>query len=352
MTHNELKPSIQPLQWEGGVLRLLDQRLLPHKEVWLEIVSLEQLTDAIRGLAVRGAPLLGITAAYGVLIGMSESNADDEREFIKAYEHSRDAIAATRPTARNLFGALEQMDKVVESNIALGQERLLAAILNEAQAIHREEIKSCEAMASNGAPLLKSVRKVVTHCNTGALATGGVGTALGVIVAAHKSYGLETVWVDETRPLLQGARLTAWELDRLGIPYRIICDSAAASIIARGEADAAITGADRIAANGDTANKIGTLALAITCKHYGIPFYIAAPTSTIDLSIPSGDGIIIEMRDDDEIHGWRDCTWASEDSPTLNPAFDVTPAELISAIITERGVIQKPNEASIERHFA
>jgi len=346
---NEITSVIKPIEFKDGVLRMLDQRELPQREIWLEINSSGPLLDAIRTLAVRGAPLLGITAAYGVLIGLGESSAESPDELRAAFTRVQDAIAITRPTARNLFESLERMAAVVDKRANSGRIDLLEYIETEAKAIHNEEIEACYAIARNGAPLFDGFPNVLTHCNTGVLATGGIGTALGVIHYAWTEGNIESVFVDETRPFLQGARLTAWELGKIGIPYRIICDNAAASVMSRGRVDAVITGADRIAANGDTANKIGTLNLAILCRYFGIPFYIAAPTSTVDSSIKDGGEIEIEMRGAHEVRGWRDIRWAEENAKAENPAFDVTPAGLITAIITEKGVIINPNERKLAR---
>jgi len=339
---NKLKPAIKPLRYENGVLYILDQRELPQNEVWLEIAELEPLLDAVRGLAARGAPLLGIAAGYAVLIGMNKFYSDNPRNLMERYRLVREQIAETRPTARNLFVTLERMDDIVINKLPRGLENLLEAIRREADNIYKEEIESCEVIARIGAPLLENADRVLTHCNTGALATGGVGTALGVIHAAHLENGIETVWVDETRPLLQGARLTAWELSRLDIPYKIICDDVAASLMLRGLVDAVIVGADRITANGDTANKIGTLNLAILCDYFDIPFYIAAPTSTIDMTLSTGNDIEIEQREPREIRGWHDTIWAPAEAPAENPAFDITPIKLITSFITERGIIENP----------
>ncbi len=342
---DNMLPAIEPVEYSNGILRLLDQRELPREEVWLEIKTLSPVLDAIVTLAVRGAPLLGIVAGYGVLVGMREilSSYDNAEEQFAKFARVRRLIAETRPTARNLFGTLERIDRVVQEHAGSGSDELLRAIEDEAFAIHREERESCLRIGDFGAELLKNAKRVLTHCNTGVLATGGIGTALGAIHTAFEREYIEKVWVDETRPLLQGARLTAWELHRLGIPHSIICDNTAASLMQSGLVDAVITGADRIAANGDTANKIGTLNLAVLCSHFKIPFYIAAPRSTIDQSMASGSEIIVEQRHMDEIHGWGENKWACPYSDAVNPAFDVTPAELITAIITEEGFFVPPN---------
>ncbi|MGC9315681.1 MAG: S-methyl-5-thioribose-1-phosphate isomerase, partial [bacterium] len=264
------------------------------------------------------------------------------------YTRVRRLIAETRPTAKNLFGTLSRMDRIVREGSYEDRKILLEAIEAEARAIHGEERESCIRIGEHGAGVILGNTRILTHCNTGVLATGGIGTALGVIHTASANGDLERVWVDETRPLLQGARLTAWELHKLGIPHSIICDNTAASLMQRGMVDAVITGADRIAINGDTANKIGTLNLAILCDFFEIPFYIAAPVSTIDFEMESGGEIVVEQRDTGEVHGWGDNKWACQFSDALNPAFDVTPGRLITGIITETGVYEYPYSDSLE----
>ena len=340
-----LEPAIEPIAYESGVIRLLDQRRLPLEEVWLDIRDLSSFDLAVRSLAVRGAPLLGIAAGYGISVGLRESIRKGNGLSEDIYNKVKATVAATRPTARNLFDTIERIDRVYRDLRGRDAEGIVAAIEAEARRIHERERANCLAIASNGATLLRG--RVITHCNTGVLATGGVGTAFGAIHAAYAAGRIDSVWVDETRPLLQGARLTAWELKRIGIPHRILCDSAAASLVSRGMVDAAIVGADRIAANGDAANKIGTLGLALICNRFGVPFYIAAPTTTFDDSIRSGAEITIEQRPESEVMGFGKCRWAPVGSSAENPAFDVTPADLITAIITEKGIIEKPNPMKI-----
>jgi len=340
-----LKPVIEPIEYSSGVIKLLDQRCLPCEEKWLEIDELSSFVDAVRSLAVRGAPLLGIAAGYGILVGLYENLKKGSPLTTDIYNKVKTTVAATRPTARNLFDTIERIGRVYKKKVGSNQDEIIAAIEVEARRIHEKERSNCIAIAKCGAGLLHG--RVITHCNTGVLATGGIGTAFGAIHAAFVSGMLKSVWVDETRPLLQGARLTAWELGRIGIPYKIICDSAAASLISCGMVDVAITGADRIAANGDSANKIGTLGLATICNRYDVPFYIAAPTSTFDRTIRSGEEIVVEQRPESEIVGWGKCRWAPEDASAENPAFDVTPASSIAAIITEKGIIEWPNTDKI-----
>jgi methylthioribose-1-phosphate isomerase len=293
---------------EGPKVVLLDQRRLPDEEVELECASVADVVDAIRTLAIRGAPAIGVTAAYGLVL------AAERGEDLGA---AASALAASRPTAVNLVWALEQLRD--------------EPTLERARALHAEEVVRCQAMAAHAAELFGPGTRALTHCNAGGLATGGYGSAVGALRAAWERGLLEHVWVDETRPLLQGARLTAWELEAAGIPHAVIADSAAASLMAAGEVDCVVTGADRIAANGDTANKIGTYSLAVLAAHHDIPFYVVAPTSTVDANTPTGADIPIEERAGDEI---------TSRFAARNPAFDVTPAELITAIVTEHGVRQ------------
>jgi methylthioribose-1-phosphate isomerase len=311
----EQDPSaVQPLRFEDGALFVLDQRALPAKETWIRCESPDQVAECIRTLAVRGAPAIGIAAAYGLALA-------DDRSLAAA------VLRSTRPTAVNLAWAIEQVE---------GAEDPLAA----ARAIHVAQEDACRAMAAHGAALFEPGDRALTHCNTGGLACCGVGTALGVLRAAHEGERLEHVWVDETRPLLQGARLTAYELGKAAVPHSVIADSAAGMIIAGGRVERIVVGADRIAANGDTANKVGTYPLAVLARRHGVPFYVVAPVSTIDTGTPTGAGIPIEERAPTEIIA---------EGPAYNPAFDVTPAELVSAIVTERGVLEPPYERSLAR---
>jgi methylthioribose-1-phosphate isomerase len=336
MNPNMTNP-IQTLQWIGGSdghLRLLDQTRLPAETVYLDCRCVEDVWQAIRRLSIRGAPAIGIAAAYGVCIGVASGKAVDE---------VCDYLATSRPTAVNLFWALNRM-----------READAARLLAEAKAIHDEDREQCAAIGRHGAKLFAALPDragILTHCNTGALATGGDGTALAAIFAMAADGRRPRVYADETRPLLQGARLTAWELMQRGVDATLICDSMAAQVMREGRVQAVITGADRIAANGDAANKIGTYGLAVLAQAHGIPFYIAAPTTTFDLAIAGGDEIPIEERAADEIvHGFGKRT-APEGIAVYNPAFDVTPAELITALITERGVIQPVGPLGVAAHF-
>jgi methylthioribose-1-phosphate isomerase len=333
---------IAPVRWEGDRLVLLDQTKLPVEEVERAYTAWPEVADAIRTLVVRGAPAIGVAAAFGVVLAARASRATTHPALLADLEEAIKGLAATRPTAVNLFWALDRMRRLVVAEAHLPVDTLRARLLEEAQAILAEDLAANRAMGVHGAALVPEGARLLTHCNAGALATAGYGTALGVIRAAHERGKLALVWVDETRPVMQGSRLTAWELAREGIPHRLIPDVAAGFVMKRGEVDLVVTGADRIAANGDTANKIGTYGVAVLARHHRIPFYVAAPSSTIDASIPSGEAIVIEERDPSEVRGVAGRQTAPSASPVFNPAFDVTPAELITAIITERGVFRPP----------
>ena len=309
--------AVEPLRFEGGALLVLDQRALPEAERWIRCKTVEQVADCIRGMAVRGAPAIGLAAAYGMVL------AEDR-------EAAAELLRSTRPTAVNLAWALEQCWDAADP-------------LEAARRLHREQDEADRRLAALGAELFGQGTRALTHCNAGALATGGYGTACGVLRAAWDSGRLAEVWVDETRPLLQGARLTAWELRQAGIPHRVVADSAAGSLIAQGRVDRVVVGADRIAANGDVANKVGTYPLAVLAGRHGVPFYVAAPLSTIDPATPDGSAIPIEERDPAELLAEGDA---------FNPAFDVTPAELVTAIVTEAGVLAPPYSESIARALA
>ncbi|MBA7665921.1 Methylthioribose-1-phosphate isomerase [subsurface metagenome] len=352
----------QALKWVGGVdgfLELIDQRRLPGEFVSLQCRDIEQLCEAIKTLAVRGAPAIGVAAAYGLVLAMQKQRGDDDVErALTVLAKSCEYLASSRPTAANLFWALDRVRKKAEDFVAgrpradvspLG--RLREIVLADANAIYQEDVDMCRKIGQNGEEFIKQGAGVLTHCNAGALATAGQGTALSVMFEAHKKGRKFKVYADETRPLLQGARLTAWELKHAGIKVVVICDNMAGWLMKQGKVDAVITGADRIAANGDTANKIGTYSLSVLAKEHGIPFYIAAPSSTFDLSIKSGAEIPIEQRSADEVVFFCDKTIAPDGVDIYNPAFDVTEAQDITAIITERGVIEKPNASKIAEHL-
>jgi methylthioribose-1-phosphate isomerase len=316
------EPGAKPLRYEDGALLVLDQRLLPAEQIWLRCESAAQVAEAICTLAVRGAPAIGLAAAYGLAL-----SADDA-------EGAFDELLSARPTASNLRWALERA-RAAPDPLTFARE-----LESEQDAIDRR-------IAELGAERIEAGSRVLTHCNTGALATGGYGTAAGVLRRAHEDAGLELVWVTETRPLLQGARLTAWELERAGVPFRIVVDSSAGALMAGGRVDAIVVGADRIAANGDVANKIGTYPLAALAARHSVPFYVAAPVSTIDPETASGAAIPIEERDPAEVLGGA----APEGASALNLAFDVTPAELVTAIFTERATLEAPLDAAIARLY-
>ena len=333
---------IAPIRWERHRLLLLDQTLLPVEERMREYTRWRDVADAIRTLVVRGAPAIGCAAAFGVVLAARQSAAPDGEELVADLEEAFKGLAATRPTAVNLFWALDRMRGVAEAHRALPVPALRERLLGEAQAILDEDLAANKALGAHGAALVPERARILTHCNAGALATAGFGTALGVIRAAHERGRVALVWVDETRPVMQGSRLTAWEMVKEGIPHRLISDVAAGFVMKQGEVDLVVVGADRIAANGDTANKIGTYSVAVLASHHGIPFYVAAPFSTIDPSIPSGAAIPIEERGGDEVRRTGGRQTAPSETPVYNPAFDVTPAELIAGIITERGVFRFP----------
>jgi methylthioribose-1-phosphate isomerase len=346
---------VETLRWIGGIdghLRLIDQTFLPLECTEIECRNVEAVWEAIKMLRVRGAPAIGIAAAYGVCLGLQTVVDRDETAFFRRLREVADYLATSRPTAVNLFWALKRMKQKASDLRLRPPQEIAAALLKEARAIHEEDRQMCRAIGRHGAALLRNVEGVLTHCNAGGLATADYGTALAVIFAAADSGQRLHVFVDETRPLLQGARLTTWELQQRGIDTTLICDSMAAVVMHERRVQAVITGADRIAANGDVANKIGTYGLAILAAAHKIPFYVAAPSSTFDLSIPSGSDIPIEQRDPREItHGFGRQT-APEGIKVFNPAFDVTPAELIAAIICERGVIRPVTRERIAEMLA
>ncbi len=344
---------IRPLKWTGSSLLLLDQRKLPLKEEWVECKDYECVAKAIEDMVVRGAPAIGVVAAYGVVLGAKEvaRSVSSYVEFKAKVELIINRLAATRPTAVNLFWALKRMRRIVEAGSKI--EDIVAALETEAVNIERQDVETNRKIGYFGAELLSSREVILTHCNTGALATAGYGTALGVVRAAVEMGKEITVFVDETRPYLQGARLTAWELQQEGIPYYLITDNMAGYFMSLGEITCVIVGADRIARNGDVANKIGTYSLSVLAKEHGIPFYVAAPTSTFDLSIDSGGEIPIEERSSEEViycH-CRGCRIAPYGAKVKNPAFDITPHENITGIITEKGVINSPSEEKIVEFF-
>jgi methylthioribose-1-phosphate isomerase len=343
-------PPFSPLRWQDGSLWLLDQTRLPDAEVWLDCRTPEQVADAICRLAVRGAPAIGVAAAYGLALGVA--TVRDAAELASRFTAVAELLAATRPTAVNLRWALDRGRGVFERSAPSGPAAAAGALLAWAHRLAADDVEINHRIGEHGAALFAPGSRVLTHCNTGALATAGYGTALGVIQSAWARRGVEMVWVDETRPLLQGARLTAWELGRLGIPFRLVTDSSAGTLMAQGLVDRIVVGADRIAANGDTANKIGTYTVAVLAARHRVPFYVAAPLSTIDRATPDGAGIPIEQRRADEVTEVFGTRIAPRDTEAVNFAFDVTPHDLITAIVTEVGVLEPPFAQSIERAFA
>ncbi len=334
--------------WDVDKVKLLDQRRLPKDEIYLEITDFHDIIEAIRTLAIRGAPAIGVAAAMGAALGALELKTEDPNEFLVGFQKICQEIALARPTAVNLFWALERMQRVAQTQAGRDVPAIKARLVHEAQTMLQEDETINRRMAEAGQALIHEGQRVLTHCNTGALATGAYGTALGVLRGAWEVGKKFSVWVDETRPLLQGARLTTWELGKLGIPYTLIPDGAAATLMHQGKVDLVILGADRIAANGDTANKIGTYSLAVLAHHHGIPFYVAAPLSTFDFAIPDGAHIPVEERAAEEVtHLWGQAV-APAGAAALNLAFDVTPNELISAIITEKGVMKPPFSSSLK----
>jgi len=340
---------VKPVEWREGVVRLLDQRKLPTSEEYVDVRDAVEMAEAIRALAVRGAPLLGIAAGFGMALAAGGSRARGAEGLLRDLDRAGRVLVASRPTAVNVAWAVHRVGGVAREAVSGGPEGVRRSVLEEAFRIAREDEASCAAIAELGMALVPTGARVLTHCNTGALATGGCGSAQGIIAAAHQAGRNIHVWVDETRPLLQGARLTAWELQRLGIPMTLVADVAAGSLMARGLVDLVIVGADRIAANGDVANKVGTYQLAVLAAHHGVPFYVAAPTSTIDPVIPDGGAIVVEERDPSEVTRPFGVSLAPAGTAAANPAFDITPAQLITAIVTDRGVARPPYRQTLGR---
>jgi len=337
------------IRWEDDAVVLIDQRVLPTREEYVHCRDAAAVAEAIRNMVVRGAPAIGVTAAMGIALGLKQSRAADARALRGDMESLAALLAATRPTAVNLFWAIDRMKRKFEELLPEGVEATRAGMEKEAISIHREDIEMNRRMGAHGEKLLKDGARILTHCNAGALATAGYGTALGMMRAAVEAGKRISVFSDETRPFLQGARLTAWELMKDGIPVTLITDNMAGYLMAKGEIDCAIVGADRIAGNGDVANKIGTYSVAVLAKEHGLPFYVVAPTSTFDLTLSSGNEIPIEERSANEVTHVQGVRLAPEGIGIRNPAFDVTPHHLVSAIVCENGIARAPYVESLRR---
>src|SRR5919109_693446 len=342
------------IDWQGDAIVMVDQRKLPAQEIYVRCRTAQEVARAIRTMVIRGAPAIGVAAAMGIALGMSRSTAKGTRQFAVDFQKICDMMASTRPTAVNLFWAIERMKRVFSEAAQAGQspDELVERLKREARAIHDEDVASCRAMGGFGADIVPDGARVLTHCNAGALATAGYGSALGVIRAAVERGKRIAVFADETRPFLQGARLTAWELVREGIETTVITESMAGPLMRDREIDLVVVGADRIAANGDTANKIGPNTVAVRRPGHKVPFYVAAPLSTIDLSTPDGDHIPIEERDQREVTHLGTSRLTPIGAKIRNPAFDVTPHRYITGIITERGILRPPYAESLREAFA
>ena len=337
------------IEWKNNMVVMIDQRLLPNEEVYRTYMDFLDVAEAIREMVIRGAPAIGVAAAMGIALGAIDIKSKERKEFVKQFNHICNVMAHTRPTAVNLFWAIDRMKRIVKENPKLGADELKERLVEEAKRIYEEDIEINRQMGRHGSKLIKNRATVLTHCNAGALATAGYGTALGVIRAAIEEGKKIKVFADETRPFLQGSRLTAWELMKDGIDTTLITDNMSGYMMKKGLIDAVIVGADRIAANGDVANKIGTYSVAVLAKEHKIPFYVAAPISTIDLKIKSGDSIPIEERDIREVTHIKDIPIAPNAVKVKNPAFDVTPNRFVTAIITEKGIVRKPFGKNLSR---
>jgi len=341
------------IEWQGDTIVMVDQRKLPGQEIYVRCRTSQEVAKAIRTMIIRGAPAIGVAAGMGIALGMRRSTAKGTKQFAVEFQKTCDMMAATRPTAVNLFWAIDRMKRTFAEGAQSGEsaEELADRLEREARAIHDEDVASCKAMGAFGASLVADGSRVLTHCNAGALATAGYGSALGVIRAAVEQGKRIAVFADETRPFLQGSRLTAWELHRDGINTTVITESMAGPLMRAGEIDFVVVGADRIAANGDTANKIGTYTVAVLAHEHKIPFYVAAPLSTIDLATPDGDHIPIEERDQREVSHLGASRLTPVGVKIRNPAFDVTPHRYLTGIITERGIFRAPFEVSLKKAF-
>jgi methylthioribose-1-phosphate isomerase len=341
--------AVKTIEWKNERVVMLDQRLLPHKEIYRVYRDYQGVAEAIRSMVIRGAPAIGVAAAMGVALGALKAPV---KTFDREFEKIIAVLGKTRPTAVNLFWALQRMRNVYSDNRGRGVANVQQALRHEGQKIYKDDIAANKQLGKFGAGLLRNAKHLMTHCNAGALATAGYGTALGVVRALKESGQQFEVFVNETRPFLQGARLTAWELKKEKIPATLITDSMAGYVMQKGKVDAVVVGCDRVAANGDVANKIGTYTLAVLARRHGIPFYVAGPTSSIDVNCRSGDDIPIEQRDPKEVSHIFGKSLAPKGIHIFNPAFDVTPQELITAIITEKGVIHPPYQQNIRNHVS
>jgi methylthioribose-1-phosphate isomerase len=342
---------VETLRWRDARLELLDQRQLPERIEYVTCANAGQVAQAIRAMVVRGAPAIGCAAAYGIALEGLRFAGQERPAFDAGLEQAFQLLAQSRPTAVNLYWALERMRRIWRQSVMRPPEAIAAALLAEAQQIFAEDLQINLAIGAHGATLVPHGARILTHCNAGALATAGHGTALGVIRSARAQGKEVSVVATETRPFLQGARLTAWEMTQEGIPVTLITDNAAGYLMGRGEVDMVVVGADRVAANGDVANKIGTYTLAVLAARHHIPFYVACPLSTIDRSVAQGEAIPIEERPAEEVLGYGECRWTPQGVEARNPAFDVTPAELITGLITEKGLIAPPDRRKIEALF-
>ncbi len=351
MTSTADNSRVETLRWRADKLEMIDQRVLPMRFEYLSYANADEVAEGIRSMVVRGAPAIGCAAAYGVALQALAYQHADKPGFEQAMAHGFQVLAASRPTAVNLFWALQRVKEFLQAHAHQSQVQMAAALLALAHEISAEDVRINRAMGDFGAALLKDGARVLTHCNAGALATAGHGTALGVIRSAVEAGKKISVFADETRPFLQGARLTAWEMVQENIPVTLITDNMAGHLMKCGEIDAVIVGTDRVAANGDVANKIGTYMVAVLAHRHNIPFYVACPLSTIDMQLPHGDAIPIEERSHDEVTGFGAQRWSPAGVQVRNPAFDVTPAELVSALITEKGVVYRPDQAALRQLF-
>lgn len=343
--------AVKTLRWLDGHLEMIDQRVLPARFEYLRYGSAAEVAQGIRLMVVRGAPAIGCAAAYGIALEALALRHATREAFNVGLEDGFDALAASRPTAVNLFWALKRMRGVWQGNQHRALAEIVDCLLRQAHEMAAEDVRINRAMGACGAALLADGARVLTHCNAGALATTGHGTALGVIRSAVEAGKRISVIADETRPFLQGARLTAWEMVQENIPVTLITDNMAGHLMSRGDVDAVVVGTDRVAANGDVANKIGTYMVAVLAQRHRIPFYVACPLSTIDLALANGAGIAIEERPPEEVTGFGECQWAAKGVQVRNPAFDITPAELVTALITEKGLVMQPNRQSIAALF-